>query len=176
LKVAGGNKSLAETALNSGVQSEVDFLHVLDNTRKAEDASFLFLNKGKRTMQTLPKRMRHGLRHVEETFSEGVWEWATWLLIGAILVPGERTVTTIVRVMGCLQEKPFQNSHRVLTRATWSSRERSRRLLVVRVGLCVPGNEPVVMGSDDTIERRRGRTRRLSRSGVFEQGVLCENP
>jgi hypothetical protein len=59
--------------------------------------------------------------------------------------------------MGCSDDKPFQNDHRVLNRATWSSRERSRRLLVLLVRLCVPGNEPVILGSDETRERRRGR-------------------
>src|SRR5581483_3438764 len=85
------------------------------------------------------------------------WEWAKVLLIGAILTPGERTVTAIVRVMGCSDEKQFQNDHRVLNRATWSSRELSRLLLALLVRLFVPGNEPLIMGIDETIERRRGR-------------------
>lgn len=67
------------------------------------------------------------------------------LLVRAILAPGERTVTAIGRVMGCSDEKPLQNDCRVLTRATWSSRELSRRLLVVLVKLYVSGNEPVIM-------------------------------
>ena len=69
-------------------------------------------------MQTLPKRIRHVLRHFEGGFSERVWEWAKVLLIGAILAPGERTVAAILRVMGCSDEKHFQNYHRVLKRAT----------------------------------------------------------
>src|SRR5713226_5738286 len=52
-------------------------------------------------MLTLPKRIIHVLRHFEAVFSERVWEWAKVLLIGAILAPGERTVTAILRVMGC---------------------------------------------------------------------------
>jgi hypothetical protein len=126
-------------------------------------------------MQTLPKRMIQVVRLCEAVFRERVWEWANVLLIGAILTPGERTVAAIVRLMGCSDEKPFQNDHRVLNRATWSSRERSRLLLALLVRLCVAGNEPVIMGIDETIERRRGRTRGLSRSRAFEQGVLCEN-
>ncbi len=39
------------------------------------------------------------LRYFEEAFSERVWEWAKVLLIGAILAPGERTVTVILRVI-----------------------------------------------------------------------------
>jgi hypothetical protein len=109
------------------------------------------------------------LRQCETVVSERVWEGANVLLIGAILAPGERTVAAILRVMGCSQENPFQNDHRVLNRAKWSSRERSRRLLSVLVGLCFPGNEPWVMGMDETIERRRGR--RIATRGVSRDPV-----
>lgn len=51
-------------------------------------------------------------RTFEASVSERVWEWANVLLIGAILAAGERTVAAIVRVMGCADEKPFQNAHR----------------------------------------------------------------
>src|SRR6202521_1928239 len=120
-------------------------------------------------MQTLPKRIIHVLRHFEAVFSERVWEWAKVLLIGAILAPGERTVAAILRVMGCSDEKQFQNYHRVLNRATWSSRELSRLLLGLLVGLFVPGNEPVILGIDETIERRRGR--QIAARGVYRDPV-----
>src|SRR6266699_1383951 len=81
-------------------------------------------------MLTLPKGIIHVLRHFEAVFSERVWEWAKVLVIGAILALGERTVAAILRVMGCSNEKQFQNYHRVLNRATWSSRELSRLVLV----------------------------------------------
>ncbi len=61
-------------------------------------------------MLTLPKRIIHVVRHFEPVLSERVWEWAKVLLIGAILAPGERTVAAILRVMGCADEKPFQNA------------------------------------------------------------------
>ena len=99
-------------------------------------------------MLTLPKRIIQVLRQFEAVLSEQVWEWAKVLLIGAILAPGERTVAAILRVMGCSDDQQFQNYHRVLNRAKWSSRELSRRLLVLLVRLFVPGNEPLIMGID----------------------------
>lgn len=120
-------------------------------------------------MQTLPKRIIQVLRQFETVMSERVWEWAKVLLIGAILAPGERTVTAILRVMGCSQEKQFQNYHRVLNRAKWSSRELSRRLLVLLVGLFVPTNAPVILGIDETIERRRGS--KIAARGVYRDPV-----
>jgi hypothetical protein len=120
-------------------------------------------------MLTLPTKIIHVLRNFEEVFSERVWEWAKVLVIGAILAPGERTVTALLRVMGCSDEKQFQKYHRVLNRATWSSRELSRRLLVLLVRLFVRGHEPVVLGIDETIERRRGR--KIAARGVYRDPV-----
>jgi hypothetical protein len=51
------------------------------------------------------------------------------LVVGAILAPGKRTVTACLRVMGLSDEVHFQNYHRLLNRAVWSSRRVSRILL-----------------------------------------------
>src|SRR5690625_2285032 len=107
-------------------------------------------------MLNLPKEIIKVLRYFEEAFSERIWEWATVLLIGAILAPGERTVAAVLRVMGLQDEKQFQNYHRVLNRAKWSSRALSRILLLLLVKIFVPADAPIVVGIDETIERRRG--------------------
>src|SRR5438876_2021097 len=151
------------------------------NRQKTKDrGSFSQIQlKEQEEMLTLPKTIIHVLRQFEEVFRERVWEWAKVLLIGAILVPGERTVASILRVMGCSDEKQFQNYHRVLHRAKWSSRELSRRLLILLVRLFVPATAPVILGIDAhhrTPTRPHDcRTRRLSRSGSVEQGVFREN-
>jgi DDE superfamily endonuclease len=120
-------------------------------------------------MLTLPKRIIHVLRSFEEALSERVWEWAKVLLIGAILAPGERTVTAILRVMGLSQEKQFQNYHRVLNRAKWSSRVLSRILLRLLVAAFVPVNASIVVGIDETIERRRGA--KIAAKGIYRDPV-----
>ncbi|MBO0783131.1 MAG: hypothetical protein J2P37_30315 [Ktedonobacteraceae bacterium] len=38
-------------------------------------------------MLNLPKGIIHVLRYFEESFSERIWQWASVLLIGAILAP-----------------------------------------------------------------------------------------
>lgn len=70
------------------------------------------------------------------------------LVIGAILAPGERTVTAVLRVMGLQNEEQFQNDHRVLNRATWSSRALGRILLRLLVHIFVPGDAAIVVGMD----------------------------
>ena len=57
----------------------------------------------------------------------------------------------------------------MLNRAKWSSRELSRVLLVLLVHLFVAGNEPVILGLDETIERRRGR--KIAARGVYRDPV-----
>jgi hypothetical protein len=85
----------------------------------------------------LPPKIIHVLRSFEGVFSQRVWPWARVLLIGAILAPGERTVAAILRVMGLSHEQQFQKYHRVLNRATWSSRAVSRIVLLLLVNLFV---------------------------------------
>ena len=101
-------------------------------------------------------------------FSRRVWQRVQILLLGAILAPGQRTVTAILRIMGLSCEKHFQNFHRVLNRAIWSSREASRVLLGLLVAtFAVFG--PVVLGLDDTIERRRGA--KIKAKGIYRDPV-----
>jgi hypothetical protein len=101
-------------------------------------------------------------------FSRRVWQHMQILLLGAILAPGQRTVTAILRIMGLGTEKHFQNFHRVLNRAVWSSREASRVLLGMLVATFATWG-PVVMGLDDTIERRRGA--KIKAKGIYRDPV-----
>jgi hypothetical protein len=107
-------------------------------------------------MEALPREIVRVLRVFEDVFSERVWDWVQVLVVGAILTPGQRTVASVLRVMGLSEERQFQNYHRVLNRACWSSWELSRRLLLMLVETFVPGDGPVVVGLDEPIERRRG--------------------
>jgi hypothetical protein len=89
--------------------------------------------------------------------SHRVWRHAQLLLLGAILTPGARTVTAAWRATGWAAERRVTNDHRVLNRATWSARQGSQRLLSLLVTLLVPPEATIVLGADDTVERRRGR-------------------
>jgi hypothetical protein len=120
-------------------------------------------------MGALPRGIVRVLRVFEDVFSERVWDWAQVLVVGAILTPGQRTVAAVLRVMGLSDERQFQNYHRVLNRATWSSRELSRRLLLTLVETFVSVDEPVVIGMDETIERRRGA--KIAAKGIYRDPV-----
>jgi hypothetical protein len=49
-------------------------------------------------------------------FSKRIWSHVQVLLMGAILAPGKRTVTAVLRLTGLGGEKHLQNYHRVLNR------------------------------------------------------------
>src|SRR5262249_13066215 len=102
-------------------------------------------------------------------FRAGVWEWAKVLLVGAILPPGGRTVRAAVRVVGLSQERHFANYHRVLNRDCWSSRALSRILPGLLLRAFVPADAPVVVGIDETIERRRGA--KIAAKGIYRDPV-----
>ncbi|MGI8468435.1 MAG: transposase [Pyrinomonadaceae bacterium] len=101
-------------------------------------------------------------------FSKPVFNRVKILVRGAILSPASRTVANALRVMGLSQERNFQNYHRVLNRAGWSCLAGSRILLTLLLKAFVAGGE-IVIGFDETIERRRGR--QIKAKGIYRDAV-----
>lgn len=96
------------------------------------------------------------------------WKHAQLLLLGAILAPGKRTVTSALRILGLSADLHFQNYHRVLNRAVWNPRHASLLLLRLLLTAFAPSG-PVVLGLDDTIERRRGE--KIKARGIYRDPV-----
>jgi hypothetical protein len=119
-------------------------------------------------MPTLPSDYLSLIQIFAPHFSNCIWQHAQVLLIGAILVPGRRTVTAVLRIMGLSEDRQFQTYHRVLNRAVWSSWALSRTLLQVLVQTFVPTG-PIICGLDDTIERRRGA--HIKARGIYRDPV-----
>jgi DDE superfamily endonuclease len=90
------------------------------------------------------------------------------LLVGAILCRGPHTVTVVLRVMGLGGERGFEKYHRVLRRACWSGLQGAKILLGLLV-LLVPRGWPLLMGVDETTERRFGR--RIKAKGCYRDAV-----
>ena len=92
-----------------------------------------------------------------QVFSERTWDWVLVLVVGAILAPGKRTVTSVLTAVGLSQEKQYQRYHRVLNRATWSGLQASQILLGLLVGAFVATGGTIVLAADETLERRKGK-------------------
>ncbi len=80
-------------------------------------------------MPSLPPEMIVVLAPFAQPFSDRVWRQAQVLVLGAILAPGKRMVSSCLRVMGLAWEGHFTNYHRVLNRAQWSTLQASKVLL-----------------------------------------------
>ena len=101
-------------------------------------------------------------------FTAPVWNRILVLVAGAVLAPGKRTVTQLLRVMGLADEPSFRRYHEVLSRARWDGRAVARRLLLYIIERLLPEGE-VVVGIDDTIERRWGA--RINARGIYRDPV-----
>jgi hypothetical protein len=120
-------------------------------------------------MLNLPKEIMALMQYFVPVFSERTWDWVQVLVIGAILAPGKRTVTAVLRVMGLREERQFQRYHRVLNRAVWSSLRVSQILLGVLVTALVPPGSPLIVTADETLERRQGD--KIKVKSVFRDAV-----
>ncbi len=74
----------------------------------------------------------------------------------------------MLRITGLARERRFVNCHRVLNRAAWCPRAAARLLLGLLIAAFAPSG-PVVLGIDDTIERRRGK--RIAAKGIYRDPV-----
>ncbi|RYZ69590.1 MAG: hypothetical protein EOP09_07415 [Proteobacteria bacterium] len=90
------------------------------------------------------------------------------LFVGAVLTPGQRTITSCLRGVGLEQDRHFTNFHRVLNRSPWSAKEGARLLFWMIIRFLVPSG-PILLGLDDTIERRRGE--KIKAKGIYRDPV-----
>jgi len=118
-------------------------------------------------MHALPEDIIAILSMFAPLFSQPTFEHVKLLLVGAMLAPGRRTVAAVLRIMGLAQEPQFQRYHRVLNRAVWSSRPAAGILLRALVAVFAAG--PLVIGIDETLERRRGA--KIAAKGIYRDAV-----
>jgi hypothetical protein len=120
-------------------------------------------------MLHLPARFAAVILPFASLFAQDrTWRHAQMLLLGALLTPGQRTVCAILRMVGLRWERHFVSYHRVLNRAVWRSRTGTRLLFDMLLAAFAPRG-PVLLGIDDTIERRRGK--RISAKGIYRDPV-----
>jgi hypothetical protein len=96
-------------------------------------------------------------------FSRPVWRHVQVLVVGAIVTPGRWMVSSALRAVGLNHLSSLRTSHRVVSRAVWSSRRASRILLGLLVAAFAPTG-PRVLGRDATSERRRGK--KIAAAGI----------
>src|SRR5215217_4671178 len=98
------------------------------------------------------------------------WLHAGALATGALLGLNRRTVCAALRAVDGTSDKGFSRFHRFLSRGAWSGLTGPRILLSLLLKAFVPDGQPLVIGVDDTIERRRGSKIRDKGSTVIRCG------
>ncbi len=117
---------------------------------------------------TVPPILLSWLAVFRPCFTAPVWNHILVLVGGAVLAPGKRTVTQALRVMGLADRPGFGRYHEALNRARWDARDVARRLLLHLLAVLSPSGE-VVIGIDDTIERRWGG--KIRARGIYRDAV-----
>src|SRR5919206_410183 len=117
---------------------------------------------------SVPPVLAQWMQPFTRDFTTAVWRHVLVLVTGTLLLPGRRTVTAVLRVLGLGQTSSFALYHRVLSTARWSSRVVAHHLLRLLVAAFVPRG-PVVIGLDDTIERRWGL--KIKARGIYRDPV-----
>lgn len=103
-------------------------------------------------------------------FSAPTWLKMQLLVTGCVLCPRQRTIASILRMMGRKQEGDFQNYHRVLNRNRWSAFSAGKILLglLIRAEVNVlPGY--LIFALDETVERRQGK--KIKAKGCYRDAV-----
>lgn len=100
-------------------------------------------------MPILPPEVLAVLMPFASLFTAPTFRHLTFLLVGAILTPGPRTVTACLRAVGLSDYQHFQNLHRTLNRARWSPRQGARGLLTLLAQTLVPGANGALCVSDN---------------------------
>ncbi len=113
-------------------------------------------------------RLEEWLAPFRHLFTQPTWRRLLVLAVGAILTTHRRTVTAALRVTGRGMDKGFSRYHDVLSRSRWSPLAAARLLLAWLVATFVPAG-PVVIGLDDTIERRWGA--KIAARGIYRDPV-----
>src|ERR1039457_4678103 len=90
------------------------------------------------------------------------------LVTGMTLAPGKRTVSAALRVIGLGEARNFARYQHVLSRARWNSAAIGRKLLLLILDRFAPDG-PIVIGIDDTIERRWGH--KIAARGIYRDPV-----
>jgi hypothetical protein len=105
--------------------------------------------------QQLPKLVRTIFDPFEPAFSRPTHRRFVLLALAAILTPGGRTISNLLRVLGALAPGHPSSYHRVFSRDRWSLSALARRHVAAVFARFVPRG-PILLAGDDTVTEHPG--------------------
>src|SRR5512135_2169303 len=106
-------------------------------------------------MPLIPSFARPVLDPFAPVFFQPTYQRFLVLLVAALLTPGRRTVSHLLRTVRGWDPGHPSSSHRVFAKRRWSSFQRARLLAKFLLDHCVPDG-PVFLAGDDTVDEQRG--------------------
>ena len=116
----------------------------------------------------LDRRSAGWLAPFQVLFTRPTWQRVLVLVEGAVLTPHRRTIRAALRATGKSDGADFGLYHAVLNRCHWSALTAARILFLMLVDRFAASG-PVVIGLDDTIERRWGA--KIKARGIYRDPV-----
>jgi hypothetical protein len=113
-------------------------------------------------------RLTGWLSPFEPLFTRPTWRRVLVLIEGVILTPHRRTVSMALRAAGKSDVADFARYHAVLNRCGWSALAAAQILFLMLIDRFA-GPGLVVIGLDDTIERRWGA--KIKARGIYRDPV-----
>ena len=119
-------------------------------------------------MPALPPFLLSVITPFRQVFTYPAWKKVLFLLKGAILCQGTRTITAILSVLGLQHFTRFDIFHRFLSRDKWNMVLGSKILLSLIICI-IPPDFLLVICADETLERRKGD--KVYGKGCFRDAV-----
>ena len=114
----------------------------------------------------VPPVLATGLSAFRDCFTAPVWKHVLVLVAGAVLAPGKRTVSEVLRVMGLAARPGFARYHEVLSRARWNGRAVARKLLAQVLDVFLPTGEVGMASMTRSSAAGATRSRRAASTGI----------
>ena len=105
--------------------------------------------------QHLPEKVHEVFDPLESAFSRPTHRRFVLLALAAILTLGGRTISNLLRVLGCLAPGHASSYHRVFSRDRWAFSPLARRYVTAVLSRFAPGG-PIHLAGDDTVTEHPG--------------------
>ena len=107
-------------------------------------------------MIAIPRSAEPMVKSFSEAFTRPTYPRMVFLAVGLILTFGRRTVAAVLWTLRGWAEGHCSTYHRVFSRAVWSLWALGKALAWLILA-SLPGDEPIVVGVDDTTAQHRGK-------------------
>ena len=94
--------------MNPPCSTKLDFVHLLEFESKLIGNAPLFSSPERMALLSLPIAFTSAIEVFAPVFARPVWQHVQVLMTGAVLAPGQRTVTAMLRSMGRSAASDFQ--------------------------------------------------------------------